>query len=196
MKANSCRQWNNLFRILVLSTALCFVATLLASCGAKEQPPEEREMALSITSTAFKEGGKIPDRYTCQGQDISPPLTWSKPPEGTQSFALIMDDPDAPGGVFTHWVIFNIPSDSRGLPEAVPTQDKLPSGAVQGKNDFSRIGYSGPCPPPGRAHQYKFTLYALDQPSDLKAGVSKKQILNAMQGHVLAQCQLMGVYQR
>jgi len=107
-----------------------------------------------------------------------------------------MDDPDAPGGVFTHWVLFNIPSDNRQLPEAVPTQAQLPSGAIQGKNDFRRIGYGGPCPPPGRPHRYRFTLYALNQPVDLKAGVSKKQVLDAMQGHILAQGQLTGTYQR
>lgn len=153
-------------------------------------------MALSVTSTAFQGGDKIPDKYTCQGQDISPPLAWSEPPEGTQSFALIMDDPDAPGGVFTHWVIFNIPSNSRGLPEAIPIQAQLTTGALQGKNDFGRIGYGGPCPPPGRAHRYEFTLYALDQLLDLKAGVSKKQILDAIQGYVLAQGELTGMYQR
>ena len=107
-----------------------------------------------------------------------------------------MDDPDAPGGVFTHWVIFNISSDSRELPEAVPTQAQLPSGALQGKNDFGRIGYGGPCPPSGRPHRYLFTLYALDQPLGLKAGASKKQVLDDMRGHILAQGQLTGTYQR
>jgi len=153
-------------------------------------------MAISLFSTAFKEGDKIPVKYTCDGQDVSPPLEWGQPPPGTQAFALIVDDPDAPGGVFTHWVIFNIPSDSRKLPEAIPTQTQLPDGALQGKNDFGRIGYGGPCPPPGRPHRYQFTLYALDQRLDLKAGVSKKQLLSAMQGHVLTQIQLTGIYQR
>lgn len=196
MKANSCYQRNNLFRILVLLTALCLVAMLLASCGVEGQPLEEGEMALSITSTAFEEGDKIPDKCTCQGEDISPPLAWSKPPEGTQSFVLIMDDQDAPGGMFTHWVIFNIPSDSRQLAEAIPTQAQLTTGALQGKNNFGRIGYGGPCPPPGRSHRYQFTLCALDQPLDLKAGASKKQVIDAMQGHILAQGQLTGTYQR
>lgn len=153
-------------------------------------------MTLSLSSVAFQDGEAIPIKYTCGGQDISLPLIWSEPPRETQSFALIMDDPDAPVGVFTHWVLFNIPSDSRELPEGVPTQAELPSGALQGKNDFGRIGYGGPCPPPGRPHRYQFTLYALDQPLDLKAGVSKKQLLGAMQGHILAQGQLTGTYQR
>ena len=153
-------------------------------------------MVLSVSSTAFQEGDRIPSKYTCQGQDVSPALAWSEPPAGTQSFALVMDDPDAPGGVFTHWVIFNISSDSRELPEAVLAQAELPTGALQGKSDFGRIGYGGPCPPPRRPHRYRFTLYALDQALGLKAGASKKQVLNAMQGHILAQGQLTGTYQR
>lgn len=153
-------------------------------------------MVLLVLSPAFLEGDRIPTKYTCQGQDISPPLAWGEPPVGTQSFALIVDDPDAPGGVFTHWVLLNIPSDSRQLPEAVPTQTQLPSGALQGKNDFGRIGYGGPRPPPGRPQRYRFTLYALDQPLDLKAGVFKQQLIGAMQGHILAQGQLTGIYQR
>ncbi len=151
---------------------------------------------LTLSSLAFQEGEKIPTKYTCEGQDISPSLAWSEPPVGTQSFALIVDDPDAPSGVFTHWVLFNLPSDSCELPEAVPTQTQPSSGASQGKNDFGRLGYGGPCPPPGRPHRYQFTLYASDQPLDLKAGASKKQILDAMQGHILTRGQLTGTYQR
>ena len=153
-------------------------------------------MALAVSSLAFQEGSKIPARYTCEGQDVSPALTWEEPPAEAQSFALIMDDPDAPGGVFTHWVLFNLPADSRGLSEAVPTQPQLPDGSLQGKNDFGRIGYGGPCPPPGRPHRYQFTLYALDQTLDLKADASKKQVIDAMRGHILAQGRLTGTYQR
>jgi len=158
--------------------------------------PKEGEMTLSISSQAFQEGESIPARFTCEGDDVSPPLSWDEPPQGTRSFALIMDDPDAPVGVFTHWVILNIPPDSRKLPEALATQAELPGGARQGKNDFGRTGYGGPCPPPGRPHRYRFTLYALDQPLELKAGASKKQVLEAMSGHILAQGQLTGTYQR
>ena len=193
MKTNSCRQRNNLFRILVLLTAFCLVTT--SGCESRE-PLKEGEMVLSVSSPAFQEGDKIPSKYTCEGQDVSPALTWGEPPVGAQSFALIIDDPDAPGGVFTHWVIFNIPPDSRQLAEAIPTQAQLTTGASQGKNDFGRIGYGGPCPPPGRSHRYQFTLCALDQPLDLKAGASKKQVIDAMQGHILAQGQLTGTYQR
>jgi Raf kinase inhibitor-like YbhB/YbcL family protein len=153
-------------------------------------------MVLAVSSPAFQEGEKIPTKYTCDGQDVSPLLTWGEPPVETRAFALIADDPDAPVGVFTHWVIFNISSDSRRLEEAIPAQAQLPSGALQGENDFGRIGYGGPCPPPGRPHRYQFMLYALDQPLDLKAGVAKKQLLDAMQGHILTQGQLMGIYQR
>ena len=153
-------------------------------------------MTLSVSSTAFQEGDRIPAKYTCQGQDVSLPLTWSEGPTGTLSFALIMDDPDAPGGAFTHWLIFNIPSDSYQLAEAVPTQARLPNGALQGKNDFGRIGYGGPCPPPGGPHRYRFTVYALDETLGLEAGTSKTQLLAAITDHVLAQGQLTGAYQR
>ena len=196
MDTNNCRRWNNLSRMSAFLAALCLVSILLASCGAGKQPPEEGKMALSVTSKVFREGERIPDKYTCQGQDISPPLAWSEPPRGTECFTLIMDDPDAPGGVFTHWVIFNIPSNSRGLPEAIPTQNQLSSGTLQGKNDFGTIGYRGPCPPAGSAHRYRFSLYALDKPLDLKPGAFKEQVLDAMNRHILAQGQLTGTYRR
>ena len=153
-------------------------------------------MVLPVFSPVFQEGDRIPTKYTCQGQDISPPLVWREPPAGTQTFALILDDPDAAGGVFTHWILFNIPGNSRELPEALPTQAQLASGALQGKNHFGKIGYGSPYPPPGRTHRYQFTLYALDSLLDLKAGTSKKEVLDAMQGHVLAQGQLTGTYKR
>lgn len=155
-------------------------------------------MALHLSSPVLKEGDRIPTKYTCEGQDISLPLTWIEPPAGIQSFAIIMDDPDdidAPGGVFTHWVLFNVPSGTHELPLAVPTKAQLPSGALQGKNDFGRIGYGGPCPTPGSGpHHYRIIIYALDQPLDLKASASKKQVLDGMQGHILAQGQLTGTY--
>ena len=175
---------------------LCLVVVLSVGCEYRERPLKEGEMALTVSSSAFQEGDKIPAKYTCERQDVSPPLAWSEPPAGTRSLALIVDDPDAPGGVFTHWLLFNIPPDSRELPEAVPTQAELASGALQGKTDFGRTGYGGPCPPPGRPHRYQFTLYALDQPLDLEGGASKKQLLSAMEGHILAQGQLTGTYQR
>ncbi len=150
-------------------------------------------MALSLSSPAFRQGERIPARYTCQGEDISPPLAWSEAPAGTRTLALIMDDPDAPGGVFTHWVIFNLLPERRQLPEAVPAE--LPD-ALQGRTDFGSNGYRGPCPPPGSPHHYRFILYALDQQLDVMAGSSKKQALDAMKGHILSQGQLLGIYQR
>jgi len=157
---------------------------------------KEAEMTVSLSSTAFKEGDKIPVKYTCDGQDISPPLAWGEPPQRTQAFALIVDDPDAPSGVFTHWVLFNIPASTRQLGEDVPAQERIQNGALQGKNDFGRIGYGGPCPPRGPVHRYRFTLYALDRLLDLKPGAFKTQVLDAMKGHILAQGQLVGTYQR
>ncbi|MFP3976169.1 MAG: YbhB/YbcL family Raf kinase inhibitor-like protein [Dehalococcoidia bacterium] len=153
-------------------------------------------MELPISSSAFNEGEGIPDMYTCNGQDISPPLTWKNVPIGTKALTLIVDDPDALGGAFTHWIVFNIPADSRELPAAIPSQDRLLGGALQGKNGFGKTGYGGPCPPPGPAHRYRFTLYALDKPPDLKAGAARKQVLDAMEGTVLAQGQLTGTYKR
>jgi len=190
------RQRYNLYRTVVLIVALSLAGIMVVGCQSRELPPKEEEMVLRISSPVFQEGDKIPTKYTCEGQDISPPLVWTDPPSGTQSFALIVDDPDAPGGTFTHWVLFNIPADSRKLSEAIPTQAHLPNGARQGRNDFRRNGYGGPCPPPGRPHRYQFTLYALDQPIDLEAGVAKKQLIDAMQGHILGKVQLTGAYQR
>lgn len=153
-------------------------------------------MTLSISSPGFQEGERIPAKYTCQGRDISPQLDWNGVPKEAKSLALIMDDPDAPGGIFTHWVIFNIPPDSLKLPEAVPTEPQLPGSARQGSNDGGGIGYYGPCPPPGRPHRYRFTIYALDKQLDLKAGASKGQLIEAMGGHILNQARLTGTYQR
>jgi len=150
---------------------------------------------MEIRSTAFREGEMIPSKYTCDGPDISPPLEWSDPPSGTKSFALISDDPDAPVGTWVHWVIFNIPGSERKLEENIPRTEVLKNGARQGKNDFGRIGYGGPCPP-GGTHRYYFKLYALDIELDLKAGATKRDLLKAMEGHVLAETYLMGKYRR
>ena len=161
-------------------------------------PSREKEVTvpLTITSSAFKEGEKIPIKYTCDGQDVSPPLAWSEPPASTRVFALIIDDPDAPGGVFTHWVLFNIPVSTRQLGEGISAQEILPDGAFQGQTDFAQIGYGGPCPPRGPTHRYRFTLYAMDRALDLKPGDSKNQVLDDMKGHILAWGQLTGSYQR
>ncbi len=152
-------------------------------------------MDIIITSSAFEEGGLIPPKYTCDGDDISPPLQWDPVPEGTKSIALISDDPDAPMGTWVHWVLFNLPADTRELQENIPKDEILPNGARQGISDFHRIGYGGPCPPSG-THRYFFKIYALDTELDLDAGAGKSDLLNAMEGHILAEGQLIGKYKR
>jgi Raf kinase inhibitor-like YbhB/YbcL family protein len=148
-----------------------------------------------ITSSSFTEGSMIPAKYTCDGQDISPPLEWKDVPTDTKSFALISDDPDAPGGIWVHWVVYNIPPDITKLAENVRPEKEFKNGMRQGKNDWPRIGYGGPCPPSG-THRYYFKLYALDAVLDLKPGATKKELLQAVKGHILAEAQLMGRYKR
>ncbi len=152
-------------------------------------------MEIKITSSAFEDGGLIPTKYTCDGEDISPLLQWEAVPEGTKTIALICDDPDAPIGTFVHWVLFNLPADTKELAEGIPKGTTLPNGAQQGTSDFGRIGYGGPCPPSG-THRYFFRIYALDTQLDLAPGARKPDLLNAIQGHILAQGQLMGKYKR
>jgi len=152
-------------------------------------------MAIKITSAAFEEGGMIPRQCAYDGADVSPPLCWTGAPAGTQSFALISDDPDAPMGTWVHWVIYNLPASACELHEAVPPEKDLENGARQGRNDFRKIGYGGPCPP-GGTHRYYFKLYALDTVLSLPAGATKAELLKAMEGHILAQGQIMGRYKR
>lgn len=153
---------------------------------------------IQILSTAFKNGRNISSRYTCDGKDISPHISWGELPSGAASIALIMDDPDAPAGVFVHWVVYNIPADKRELPEAFLKKDKMDDGTCQGVSDFGRagIGYWGPCPPPGNFHHYYFKLYVLDTMLDLAPQASKKQLEEAMNGHILAKGEIMGMYGR
>lgn len=153
-------------------------------------------MAFELTGSVFKEGELIPNKYTCEGSDLSPPLRWNNPPAGTRSFVLIVDDPDAPVGTWVHWVLYNIPIDVRGLAEGLPALEALPNDALQGLNDFKRIGYGGPCPPPGSPHRYVFTLYALDRDLNLKLRATKTQVLDAMKGHVLGEAHLTGRFGR
>jgi Raf kinase inhibitor-like YbhB/YbcL family protein len=153
-------------------------------------------VSFQIKSSAFSAGGAIPQKFTCDGSDVSPQLTWTDPPAKTQSFALIMDDPDAPAGIWVHWVLYGLPPNTRDLAEGIAKQEQLPGGALQGRNDFGKIGYGGPCPPPGKPHRYFFKLYALDAKLDLKAGARKADVERAMQGHILAQAEWMGRYSR
>jgi Raf kinase inhibitor-like YbhB/YbcL family protein len=153
-------------------------------------------MVFTISSPSFQSGREIPKRFTCDGADVSPELQWTSPPTGTQSFALIADDPDAPVGTWTHWVLFDLPAQTTSLPESVSKVDELPSGGRQGRNDFRKIGYGGPCPPPGKPHRYFFKLYALDKKLNLKPGASKQDVEQAMRGHIVGQAELIGKYQR
>ena len=161
------------------------------------QTDEETIMKqISISSDAFKAGTSLLVEHTCDGEDRSPALSWNTVPAGTQSIALIVDDPDAPGKTWVHWVIYNIPADSTGLPLGVPKNKTLDDGSLQGKNDFGRIGYNGPCPPPGKVHRYFFKVYALDTTLSLKSGATKSQLEAAMSGHILAQGEMIGKYGR
>jgi Raf kinase inhibitor-like YbhB/YbcL family protein len=153
-------------------------------------------MSFHLTSTAFEEGQPIPLHYTAEGRNVSPQLKWTEPPAETTCLALICEDPDAPRGTFTHWVIFNIPVQSRELPEGIPHREGLGNGTRQGRNDFGKLGYNGPKPPPGRPHRYQFKLFALDRLLDVTASDSRNHVVNAMRGHVLAETQLTGTYRR
>lgn len=150
---------------------------------------------MDIKSRSFLEGGMIPARYTCDGENVSPPLEWSGAPAEVKSFALVSDDPDAPAGTWVHWVVYNMPADAAKLDEDIKPSSEFQNGMRQGSNDFQRIGYGGPCPPSG-THRYFFKLYAVDRMLDLKPGATKNQVLQAMQGHILAQAQLVGKYRR
>lgn len=151
--------------------------------------------SFKITSSAFQSDGAIPKKYSCDGQDISPPLAWSGAPAGTKSFALIMDDPDA-SGTWVHWVLFDLPATANNLPENVPKQKELASGARNGVNGEPKIGYEGPCPPPGPVHNYHFKLYALNAKLGLAAGATKAEVEKAMKGHILGEADLVGQFKR
>ncbi|MFC2165693.1 YbhB/YbcL family Raf kinase inhibitor-like protein [Acidobacteriota bacterium] len=150
---------------------------------------------MQITSVAFKDGEAIPEIYTCDGEDVSPPLEWTPAPAETKTIAIICDDPDAPMGTWVHWVVFNVPADIVQLPGNVPPERELNNGAIQGMNDFKKIGYGGPCPPSG-THRYFFKIYALDIELDLPFGATKNHVMLAMEGHVLEEAHLMGTYRR
>jgi Raf kinase inhibitor-like YbhB/YbcL family protein len=176
---------------------------LLLGCAKGPQPAapqpspiqKENKMDFKLTSTAFQEGQPIPRQHTCDGVNVSPPLEWSGAPPSTKTLAIICDDPDAPAGTWVHWVLYNLPGDRIGLVENVPATEKVPGDGLQGTNDFQKIGYGGPCPPSG-THRYFFKVYALDAELSLKAGATKAEVLKAMEGHIVAQTQLMGTYRR
>jgi Raf kinase inhibitor-like YbhB/YbcL family protein len=183
-----------------LSACLACAALLtLSACSNTSDKAKVTEetvpMDIQLISGAFEDGKPIPAQYTCQGKNVSPPLAWSSAPAGAKSFALILDDPDAPRGTWVHWVLYNLPADTIGLPEGIKVDSRLPGNALQGRNDYKRNDYGGPCPPSG-THRYYFKLYALDTLLNLKAGATKDEVLRAMEGHVLARGQLMGTVKK
>jgi len=184
-----------LWRILLL---LAFLLAIPFLAGCRHSEPAMAAAAgatITLSSTSLQDG-EVPREYTCDGNDASPPLNWTAPPDGTKSFALTVTDPDAPRGTFTHWVLFNLPAGSNGLPQGVPRQGQLSDGSRQGRNDFGKLGYGGPCPPRGNPHRYVFTLYALDRSLDTMAGSDRAQVEGAMNGHVLAHAELTARYGR
>ena len=186
----------SVLRYLLVQLAL--LPVLLCSCSVRatpEGPLKGETVKLKLTSASFEDGDMIPPRHTCDGANVSPPLAWDDVPATAAALALICDDPDAPMGTWVHWVLYDLPPDITELPEGVPTREVLDSGARQGRNGSRRIGYGGPCPPSG-THRYYFKLYALDDKIDLPPGATKKQLLAAMEGHILAEGQLMGRYKR
>ena len=161
----------------------------------QNQDQSQNAKDIKLSSTAFKDGEAIPSQYTCDGVNVSPPLEWSGVPKSAKTVAIIADDPDAPAGTWVHWVLYNLPGENIGMVENLPAIDNLKAGGFQGKNDFEKIGYGGPCPPSG-THRYFFKIYALDIDLPLKAGATKVEVDKAMAGHVVAQGQLMGTYRR
>jgi len=184
------RQLHCLFGMMVLAA----ISAGGAGCGVRSEGGAA--MALTINSADFSSGGTIPKQFTCDGADISPALEWNDPPAGTQSLSLIADDPDAPAGTWVHWVVFDLPGNARFLAQNIEKKEQLENGARQGRNDFGKIGYGGPCPPRGTPHRYFFKLYALDTKLNLKAGATKQDVERAQRGHVLAQGEYMGRYGR
>jgi Raf kinase inhibitor-like YbhB/YbcL family protein len=188
----------------IVGLFFCFLITAIVlfggacSSGEKETDSADgsADMNIRLTSAAFEDGKSIPVKYTCDAENLSPPLEWSNIPEGTRSFAIICDDPDAPRGTWVHWVLFDIPAEATGLEEGVRAIATLPNFGTHGVNDFGETGYGGPCPPPGGPHRYFFKIYALDAKLELKAAVTKKVVLRAMKNHVLGEGRLMGKYKR
>ena len=181
--------------ILKLSAIIFFIIAISGCIGEKNNINDTEGVnivnTISISAEAFKNGERISGEYTCDGKDISPALSWTGVPKDTKSIALIMDDPDA---TFVHWILFNIPAIKDRLPAAIPKNGILNDGSIQGMTDFGYVGYGGPCPPLGKSHKYYFRIYAVDKIFDLSPGISRKDVDNAMKGHILAKGELFGIY--
>jgi len=186
-------------RPVQIGVAILLILAALSACQGTQPAPQagpESGTTIQLESSVFEDQGTIPQRFTCDGEDLSPPLSWSEPPAGTQSLLLVFDDPDAPVGTWDHWLLFNIPPTIRSLPEGIPADAVVEGIGTHGSNSWHRLGYGGPCPPKGSTHRYFFRLYALDTFLDLGAGAGKDELAKAMQGHMLAMGQLMGWHGR
>lgn len=173
--------------------ALVAIAPLIATFSGA---PSSAEVALKLQSPAFAAGTTIPRAYTCADADKSPPLIWQDVPQSARTLALIVDDPDAPGGVWVHWVLYNLPARIERLDEGVEKTATLPNGASQGVNDFGKTGYNGPCPPPGRVHHYRFRFFALDSELSLRPGARATDLEAAAKDHTVATTELVGTFER
>ncbi|HJW08385.1 MAG TPA: YbhB/YbcL family Raf kinase inhibitor-like protein [Holophagaceae bacterium] len=171
--------------------AAVLILMAATACGSRVPKSE-----LKLHIAAFAEGARIPAALTGDGEDRSPALAWSGAPTGTQAFAVVMDDPDAPGGTWVHWVLYDLPADAAKLDERLPSAPLVPGGGKQGRNSWGRVGWNGPSPPPGRAHRYIFHLYALGQPTGLPPGEDRTALDRAIKGHVLGEARWMGTYGR
>ncbi len=186
---------------IIVSIVTVVIAVASVGLG-QTKPPATSPMSFQLTSSAFGRGSSIPGQYTCDGADASPELSWGdtpadgNAPQGTVTFALVMNDPDAPVGDWVHWVVWNIPATSHGVVASFPREEQLRNGTRQGRNDFGKIAYNGPCPPPGKTHRYFFRVYAVDARLDLAPGATRAQIESALKGHILAQAEYMGTYRR
>ena len=177
------------------------LAVAILAVGCHGSDPSTPDLVLpsngwQLTSPAFSANGVIPKQYTADGADVSPPLQWTRPPDAAKTLALVVDDPDAPGATFVHWVVWNIPTSATSLPEGVAKQASLPDGTSQGTNGFGKVGWNGPSPPKGAPHRYFFKLYAVDTSLELPSSTTKAQLETAMGGHALAEAQVMGTYGR
>lgn len=180
---------NTVLAILIV-VLIIFSANIVSADDKPELP------VIEIRSEAFQPEKPIPTKYSCEGDDISPDLGWSQPPEGTAELALICEDPGAPTGIWVHWIIYGIPADTGGFAESFPAMKQTETGILQGENSWGKIGYGGPCPPRGKPHSYFFKLYALDKELGLKPGVDKKTLEGAMKDHIIGYGELMGTYAR
>ena len=197
MVSQSCHDgWHVLLCRRLVARPLLILVVLILAAPFEVRGQQASSSRIELKTTSFTPGGFIPKRFTCEAADISPALTWTGPPAGTESFAIIEDDPDAPSGTFVHWLVYDLPAAYRQLTEGLSRNEQMPGGGRQGTNDFSRTGYSGPCPPPGRPHRYFIRLYALDAKLNLRPAATRRELEAAMQGHILAQAELMGRYQR